>query len=171
MSDMTVPDTAAPAHVDDTSAATSAHRPIRYRHARDGTVHTFVVTTINVNGATLSRAALAGANEHGYLHVTADTLTLSRAHMNDVTWPLVYIRRYGYDRRMFSIEAGRRACTGAGVFTFACERAEELFSVCKGMISVRNTPLRADDANKHRARGSDACETTATPRQHGVVPQ
>lgn len=41
-------------------------------------------------------------------------------------WPLVYLRRYGYERNVFSIDASSKCPGGEGIFSFMSDRASEL---------------------------------------------
>jgi fibroblast growth factor receptor substrate 2 len=48
--------------------------------------------------------------------------------------PLGSLRRYGFDANFFTFEAGRRCETGAGIFSFKCQRADVLFSTFQSYI-------------------------------------
>ena len=118
---------------------------------------------------TAAMIAPTGNTIRGRLHISGDALTLSRDRMRDVCWPLAYIRRYGYDHDVFSIESGRRANTGAGLFTFMCDNgAEHVFAVRgSGSISV----LHSGHASAHRSGRDSAVGHPPAPaaRQHVVV--
>lgn len=49
-------------------------------------------------------------------------------------WPFELLRRYGTDKVVFSIEAGRRCESGPGTFLFETQHAEKIFSLIQSNI-------------------------------------
>ncbi|KAM8861227.1 fibroblast growth factor receptor substrate 2-like isoform 1-T1 [Synchiropus picturatus] len=64
----------------------------------------------------------------GVMELTEAELVLHTHRRDDVRWPYLCLRRYGYDSNLFSFESGRRCQTGQGIFAFKCSRAEEIFN-------------------------------------------
>ncbi|KAJ9597507.1 hypothetical protein L9F63_011632, partial [Diploptera punctata] len=79
----------------------------------------------------------------GQLEITETDLVLYQRNRAPVKWPLRCLRRYGFDAELFSFESGRRCPTGAGIYAFRCQRAEQLFNMVQTNIQVRNN---AEDA-------------------------
>lgn len=50
----------------------------------------------------------------GVMELTDSELVLHTHRRDDVRWPYLCLRRYGYDSNLFSFESGRRCQTGQG---------------------------------------------------------
>lgn len=50
----------------------------------------------------------------GVMELTEAELVLHTHRRDDVRWPYLCLRRYGYDSNLFSFESGRRCQTGQG---------------------------------------------------------
>lgn len=50
----------------------------------------------------------------GVMELTDGELVLHTHRRDDVRWPYLCLRRYGYDSNLFSFESGRRCQTGQG---------------------------------------------------------
>lgn len=64
------------------------------------------------------------------MQVTSDAVRILDARNSRrelVAWPLQNIRRYGVERSMFTLEAGRACPTGEGTFIFDSVEAEEIY--------------------------------------------
>ncbi|XP_076830669.1 uncharacterized protein dok1a [Brachyhypopomus gauderio] len=63
-----------------------------------------------------------------WLQASQDSLLLKDIESRQVimAWPYKQLRRYGRDKMMFSIEAGRRCSSGPGTFTFETMQGEEI---------------------------------------------
>lgn len=95
----------------------------------------------------------------GVMELTDGELVLHTHRRDDVRWPYLCLRRYGYDSNLFSFESGRRCQTGqgtggaacpcarprpqtrphaspasAGIFAFKCSRAEEIFNMLQEVM-------------------------------------
>lgn len=66
--------------------------------------------------------------------ISESDVTLHRKNKAQIRWPLGSLRRYGFDANFFTFEAGRRCQTGAGIFSFKCQRADVLFSTFQSYI-------------------------------------
>lgn len=53
----------------------------------------------------------------GVMELTDAELVLHTHRRDDVRWPYLCLRRYGYDSNLFSFESGRRCQTGQGRVT------------------------------------------------------
>eukprot|EP00128_Syssomonas_multiformis_P015541 Colp12_sorted_trinity150504_noHs@24775 len=75
----------------------------------------------------------------GEIVLTKDNIILLCAvtHVAVGTFPLRYIRRYGYEKDIFSLEAGRRCATGEGIYMFRTEHAAEVYDIVAN--NVRST--------------------------------
>ncbi|XP_077425238.1 fibroblast growth factor receptor substrate 2-like [Vanacampus margaritifer] len=70
----------------------------------------------------------------GVMELTDGELVLHTHRRDDVRWPYLCLRRYGYDSNLFSFESGRRCQTGQGIFAFKCTRAEEIFNMLQEIM-------------------------------------
>uniref|UniRef100_G3NXK5 IRS-type PTB domain-containing protein n=1 Tax=Gasterosteus aculeatus aculeatus TaxID=481459 RepID=G3NXK5_GASAC len=70
----------------------------------------------------------------GVMELTDSELVLHTHRRDDVRWPYLCLRRYGYDSNLFSFESGRRCQTGQGIFAFKCSRAEEIFNMLQEVM-------------------------------------
>ncbi|XP_077374066.1 fibroblast growth factor receptor substrate 2-like [Festucalex cinctus] len=70
----------------------------------------------------------------GVMELTDGELVLHTHRRDDVRWPYLCLRRYGYDSNLFSFESGRRCQTGQGIFAFKCARAEEIFNMLQEIM-------------------------------------
>lgn len=70
----------------------------------------------------------------GVMELTDAELVLHTHRRDDVRWPYLCLRRYGYDSNLFSFESGRRCQTGQGIFAFKCSRAEEIFNLLQEVM-------------------------------------
>lgn len=64
------------------------------------------------------------------MQITQDSVRLFDPRDNRrelASWPLKGLRRYGVERNMFTLEAGRSCPTGEGVFIFDTEYAEDIY--------------------------------------------
>ncbi|KAM4835006.1 fibroblast growth factor receptor substrate 3 isoform 1-T2 [Thomomys bottae] len=82
----------------------------------------------------------------GVMELTQSELVLHMVQRDDIHWPYLCLRRYGYDANLFSFESGRRCQTGQGIFAFKCSRAEEIFNLLQDLmqcnsISVMEEPV------------------------------
>ena len=76
----------------------------------------------------------------GTLEVTNSELVYIDASTQEKwRWPIKYLRKYGCDGNVFTIEAGRRCKGGAGIYAFETPRASELNEVVIGSILKQNT--------------------------------
>lgn len=79
----------------------------------------------------------------GQLEVTDLELILYRRGRDATKWPLRSLRRYGFDKEIFSFESGRRCNTGQGIYAFKCRRADQLFATLQEYIQIRNMASEA----------------------------
>ncbi|XP_058500693.1 fibroblast growth factor receptor substrate 2-like [Solea solea] len=70
----------------------------------------------------------------GVMELTDTELVLHTHRRDNVRWPYLCLRRYGYDSNLFSFESGRRCQTGQGIFAFKCARAEEIFNMLQEVM-------------------------------------
>ncbi|XP_028305989.1 fibroblast growth factor receptor substrate 2-like [Gouania willdenowi] len=70
----------------------------------------------------------------GVMELTETELVLHTHRRDNVCWPYLCLRRYGYDSNLFSFESGRRCQTGQGIFAFKCSRAEEIFNMLQEVM-------------------------------------
>ncbi|KAJ8002745.1 hypothetical protein DPEC_G00162140 [Dallia pectoralis] len=70
----------------------------------------------------------------GVMELTEAELVLHTHRRDDVRWPYLCLRRYGYDSNLFSFESGRRCQTGQGIFAFKCARAEDIFNMLQEVM-------------------------------------
>lgn len=85
------------------------------------------VTNVDENGNETYR---------GHMHVTADSLILSKNEKPIVVWPLSTVRRYGFDRTMFCFEVGRKSPLGPGMFAFVSKDAPYIYCSMRKVLNV-----------------------------------
>lgn len=104
----------------------------------------------------------------GAAHLQGRMTALGRAEANGlanlppIRWPFHLLRRYGYDQDLFTIETGRRACTGAGIYAFHTDNAAELFRDLQDAIRQSSANLRKKrDVSGRAARRLSSTDRTA----------
>uniref|UniRef100_A0A8D3BDI5 IRS-type PTB domain-containing protein n=1 Tax=Scophthalmus maximus TaxID=52904 RepID=A0A8D3BDI5_SCOMX len=106
----------------------------------------------------------------GVMELSDGELVLHTHRRDDVRWPYLCLRRYGYDSNLFSFESGRRCQTG--IFAFKCSRAEEIFNMLQEVmhshsISVVEEPvLEPHHQAAHTPAGTHT--HTHTPQGYSV---
>ncbi|XP_032235527.2 uncharacterized protein LOC116617174 [Nematostella vectensis] len=80
-----------------------------------------------------------GACEMCHLHIADNELRLITANdgLQLVAWPFTCLRRYMSNKGKFTIEAGRRAPTGEGKFSFLTSQHDEIYKVLDTVIKSR----------------------------------
>lgn len=80
-----------------------------------------------------------GASESCHLHIANNELRLLCAKDGRllVAWPLTCLRRYMSSCGKFTVEAGRRAPTGEGKFTFFSPQHDEIYKVLDSVVKSR----------------------------------
>ena len=74
--------------------------------------------------------------EPGTLEITnTDIIYTEGSTCRRVQWPFTYLRRYGFENDIFTIETGRRAQGGPGLYTFRTSKAVDINSLIK-LLSV-----------------------------------
>lgn len=77
-----------------------------------------------------------------WLQVGHETLILKDTQRNFVReWPYELLRRYGKDKGILSIEAGRRCDCGPGTFLFETPQAEKIFALIQSTIKRKTSPV------------------------------
>ena len=101
-----------------------------------------------------------GASGLCYLHIADHELRLVAANDGHllVAWPFKCLRRYMSSKGKFTIEAGRRAPTGEGLFTFFSGAHDDIYklldSVVKSKASKGQTASPIHDENKQQWTGA-----------------
>ncbi|XP_072291372.1 fibroblast growth factor receptor substrate 2-like [Eucyclogobius newberryi] len=83
----------------------------------------------------------------GVMELTEAELVLHTHRRDDVRWPYLCLRRYGYDSNLFSFESGRRCQTGQGIFAFKCARAEEIFNLLQEVMHSHSISVVEEDVH------------------------
>ena len=81
-------------------------------------------------------------NGKGYLSVTEAELVYRQGvedRLEEHIWPLKWLRKYGYDRNIFSFEAGHKCQGGGGIYAFSTKHAFEIFIQVEHNIKSRPT--------------------------------
>lgn len=114
-----------------------------------------VVNSFFVEPESNEQLTKVGASESCHLHIANNELRLLCAKDGRllVAWPLTCLRRYMSSRGKFVVEAGRRAPTGEGKFTFLSPQHDEIYKVLDSVVKSR--------ANKVDSSSS----TQASPRK------
>eukprot|EP00066_Takifugu_rubripes_P006983 XP_003972160.1 PREDICTED: docking protein 3-like isoform X1 [Takifugu rubripes] len=103
----------------------------------------FLVSVQKTDAAT--RCDLQGAY---WLQVGLEALLLRDTQKKSVVreWPYEMLRRYGKDKSVLTIEAGRRCDSGPGSFIFETPQAEKIFSLIQATIKQK-TSLQNQESN------------------------
>ncbi|XP_032889838.1 uncharacterized protein LOC116981149 [Amblyraja radiata] len=62
-------------------------------------------------------------------------------------WPYKYLRRFGGDKRMFSIESGRRCKSGPGQFEFETNQGKQIFTSVNAAVSAQKSNNEEERCN------------------------
>uniref|UniRef100_A0A3P8X1E1 Fibroblast growth factor receptor substrate 2b n=1 Tax=Cynoglossus semilaevis TaxID=244447 RepID=A0A3P8X1E1_CYNSE len=107
----------------------------------------------------------------GVMELTDSELVLHTHRRDDVRWPYLCLRRYGYDSNLFSFESGRRCQTGQGIFAFKCSRAEEIFNMLQEVMHSHSISVVEEAVMEPSQQGAQTSAVrtiiTATTRSQG----
>ncbi|KAL2097665.1 hypothetical protein ACEWY4_006872 [Coilia grayii] len=89
-----------------------------------------------------TRCGLKGAY---WLHAGAESLVLKdpESRRSILEWPYNLLRRYGRDKLVFLIEAGRRCESGPGTFTFETRQGDDIFSRIETAVQEQRSTVVA----------------------------
>ena len=75
----------------------------------------------------------------GLLQVTDTNIILQMNQRKKIEWPLKYLRSYGCNGHIFSIEAGSKCPSEEGIYyAFNSEHAQELFKAVETIVSNKS---------------------------------
>ncbi|KAL9989645.1 hypothetical protein ACROYT_G004212 [Oculina patagonica] len=98
-----------------------------------------IVNSFCVEPEITDQMARLGATDTCHLHVANSELRLLCAKDGRllVAWPFTCLRRYMSTRGKFTVEAGRRAPTGQGKFTFLTPQHDEIYKLLDNVVKSR----------------------------------
>lgn len=111
-----------------------------------------------------------GATGLCYLHITDCELRLVAAtdgHLL-VAWPFKCLRRYMSSKGKFTIEAGRRAPTGEGLFTFFSAAHDDIYKVLDSVVKSKaskgqsSSPVHDEQKQQWMTTSSGSSKTGST---------
>ncbi|XP_036430928.1 docking protein 2 [Colossoma macropomum] len=94
----------------------------------------------------LEASARCGLKGAYWLQAGEDALILKdkESRQSIMEWPYKLLRRYGRDKTMFSIEAGRRCYSGPGTFNFETKQSDEILRLVELAIhQQKSLPISA----------------------------
>lgn len=101
--------------------------------------------------------------------ITPSDLILKRDDRVLGIWPLRYLRKYGRDGDLFSIEAGRKCEHGPGVMEFVTSKSEDIFTHVERfviLIARKKGGATSDAASALVGINPAALFSMAVPRSH-----
>uniref|UniRef100_A0A3Q3XMS8 IRS-type PTB domain-containing protein n=1 Tax=Mola mola TaxID=94237 RepID=A0A3Q3XMS8_MOLML len=122
---------------------------------RDNHLTKFKVTNVDDEGNELGS---------GIMELTQTELILHTRKRDDIRWPYLCLRRYGYDSNLFSFESGRRCQTGQGIFAFKCSRAEEIFNLLQELMQCNSINVVEESMMMSRSGHTPEMEMSRTPQ-------
>ncbi|KAL1282071.1 hypothetical protein QQF64_000874 [Cirrhinus molitorella] len=100
-------------------------------------------------------SARCGLKGQYWLQAAEDMLVLQdlEARRTVMEWPYKLLRRYGRDKMLFSIEAGRRCESGPGTFNFETRQSEEILRLIESAIrQQKSLAVTGDRHSPHSPR-------------------
>ncbi|XP_033629431.1 fibroblast growth factor receptor substrate 2-like [Asterias rubens] len=110
----------------------------------------FKVRNVDDKGTEVRRAVI---------EVTKSDIILHQRGKDPIKWPLRSLRRYGFDKKLFSFESGRRCATGPGIYAFKCKRAEFLFR------NVQENAQTCGGTNRYGSYSASETSNGTTPME------
>lgn len=99
-----------------------------------------------------------------FVEITDNEMVIHRGGVIVQTYPLRFLRRYGFEETaLFRFEAGRKCPTGPGLYTFKCPQAERLFNYLQNHIQMRSS-ISNDDSISHRSHDGTVHSTLRSNR-------
>ncbi|XP_048203740.1 fibroblast growth factor receptor substrate 3 [Perognathus longimembris pacificus] len=105
----------------------------------------------------------------GVMELTQSELVLHMPQRDDIRWPYLCLRRYGYDANLFSFESGRRCQTGQGIFAFKCSRAEEIFNLLQDLMQCNSINVMEEPVIITRNSHPPGFDLPRTPQQPSAL--
>ncbi|XP_018556467.1 docking protein 1 [Lates calcarifer] len=95
-------------------------------------------------------ATRSGLQGSYWLQVGREALLLRETQKKNIVgeWPYELLRRYGKDKLILTIEAGRRCESGPGTFTFETQQAEKIFSLIQTTIKQKTSSVALGNQNQ-----------------------
>ncbi|XP_072045606.1 uncharacterized protein [Amphiura filiformis] len=127
--------------------------------------HMFKVKNIDDSGTEVGR---------GLIEVNKNDLVFYQRGHDPIRWPLMSLRRYGFDTQLFSFESGRRCATGPGLYAFKCKKGEHLFNLVKENAQhcgeeARNTSRTSAESVWTHPRSRPPSANGSLPRANGTI--
>ncbi|XP_076150976.1 docking protein 3-like [Alosa pseudoharengus] len=103
------------------------------------------IPEFRVNVQTTEASARCGLKGAYWLQAGAECLLLKdlESHRTVLEWPYNLLRRYGRDKLVFLIEAGRRCESGPGAFTFETQQGDDIFSRIETAVQEQSSSALA----------------------------
>ena len=115
--------------------------------------------------------ARLGATDTCHLHVANSELRLLCAKDGRllVAWPFTCLRRYMSTRGKFTVEAGRRAPTGEGKFTFLTPQHDEIYKLLDNVVKSRASH-KPSTSSHESLRKTQSVPITNAPANKDIPP-
>ncbi|XP_028272593.1 docking protein 3 [Parambassis ranga] len=95
-------------------------------------------------------ATRCGLQGSYWLQVGRESLLLKETQKKNIIreWPYELLRRYGRDKMVLTIEAGRRCTSGPGTFIFETQQAERVFSLIQSTIKLKTSSATTQNSER-----------------------
>lgn len=147
------------------SDSSGNHSPVHRRSSSKGSLGNFNVELI---------LGEFKGTERGVLDVTGNSVVYTETLSGKITqWPIEFLRRYGCEADIFTIETGRRCVGGPRLYNFRTNKAAEINATIKLLSSAdrrSSSSMSPSPTDVKMPTPPPSLPATATPPRRGPLP-